>query len=496
MAFGFAPECSLDVHLNGLTPREFLVIGIEAAQKNGWEIIFCSESGFTAGIKPSESSWSEEFSIILKGEVATLKSESTGDQIARWGKNKENVTQFTVTFYELKSSLTPAEIDCKYEKLSLEFPSPGEDILNQNFPQYINGKKLRVSFSRAIACCHVTSVILFINMVFFLLMAVAGTNIWQADQNSLIFWGGNFQPYVVDGGWWRLLFSCFVHAGVFHLLINMIAMLFVGYSLEPIMGSARFATAFVISGIFSGITSIYWNELTISVGASGAIFGMYGVILALLLSDIIEIESYTELMKSIGVFVVINLLVVQNGSIDSPGLVGGFISGIIVGYAFVPSLKRDQEVSIKVQTIAVLLIAVFAIMFYCLKQMPTQYAEYEKKYLTLVSMETMAREAEYLPYRTSREKQIAELRNRGIYYWNECLRLLPEMDSLNIPEILHDKVYKHTRYCEVQLQCYELQAKALSGDTKKYDEEIESLRVKANAIMEKLKELENKRWNK
>ena len=79
-----------------------------------------------------------------------------------------------------------------------------------------------------------------------------------------------------------MLTCCFVHIGLFHLLFNMYALLFIGMALEPGMGKWKFATAYLLTGILASLASTAWHNNTVSAGASGAIFGMFGVYIALL----------------------------------------------------------------------------------------------------------------------------------------------------------------------------------------------------------------------
>ncbi len=128
----------------------------------------------------------------------------------------------------------------------------------------------------------ITPIILNINLFIFLLMAMMGVSMVQPDSGSLLTWGANYGPLTLAGEWWRLISSCFLHIGVVHLLMNMYAFLLIGAQLEPRLGKLRFSVAYLLTGIIASGTSLWWHRHTISAGASGAIFGMYGVFLAML----------------------------------------------------------------------------------------------------------------------------------------------------------------------------------------------------------------------
>ena len=81
-------------------------------------------------------------------------------------------------------------------------------------------------------------------------MAINGVNIMLPDNGSLLNWGANFRPMTLDGQWWRLLTNCFLHIGIFHLLMNMYALLYIGVLLEPLLGRTRFLSAYLLTGFF------------------------------------------------------------------------------------------------------------------------------------------------------------------------------------------------------------------------------------------------------
>ncbi|MCH5686962.1 rhomboid family intramembrane serine protease [Niabella sp. W65] len=146
-------------------------------------------------------------------------------------------------------------------------------------------------------------------------MVANGVHFLNPEGETLVRWGANFKPATLDGQWWRLLTNCFIHIGILHLLLNMYALMYIGSLLEPYLGKARFLTSYLLTGIAASITSLWWHDLTISAGASGAIFGMYGLFLAMLTTDLIEKEARKPLLTSIGIFVGYNLLYGLKGAL-------------------------------------------------------------------------------------------------------------------------------------------------------------------------------------
>jgi len=188
-----------------------------------------------------------------------------------------------------------------------------------------------------------TPIILFLNILVFLVMVFAGLGFVSFSSMDLLQWGANFKPSVVEGQWWRLFTSMFLHNGIIHLASNMIGLIFVGILLEPVLGSKRFAIFYLLAGLFASLTSIWWYTATVSVGASGAIFGLYGIFTALLLSNVFPKSFSKSFLVTMGIFIGYNLIMGLNGGIDNAAHIGGLISGLIIGYFVAPDLNVIQE---------------------------------------------------------------------------------------------------------------------------------------------------------
>ena len=279
-----------------MTEKDALVIALETAKMLDWNIGFLSKNGFIAYTKFSMSSWSEEVQVKIEEGNINLKSECTGSQLVDWGKNKKNTDAFISKFSSFKNEINLNEIDSKYTQIEKDFVSEEEDIINK--PPLSQKEKVSEFFSlfKPTEGYFITPILLNLNIVIFIIMAITGVNIMLPDNESLLLWGANFRPVTLDGEWWRLLSSCFLHIGIFHLLMNMYALLYIGLLLEPYLGKSRFLSAYLITGIAGSAASLYWNELTISAGASGAIFGMYGVFLAMLTTNLIEKSARKALL--------------------------------------------------------------------------------------------------------------------------------------------------------------------------------------------------------
>ena len=139
-----------------------------------------------------------------------------------------------------------------------------------------------------------------------------------------------------------------------HLLMNTFALLYIGMFLEPLMGKVRFASAYLMTGIFAGLMSIAMHPASVGVGASGAIFGMYGVFLALLTTRHIKKTLRKTMLRSILFFVVLNLMYGLQGNTDNAAHIGGLLSGLLIGYAYFPGINQQHSIRRQVATTVVL----------------------------------------------------------------------------------------------------------------------------------------------
>ncbi len=128
----------------------------------------------------------------------------------------------------------------------------------------------------------VTYALLISNLVLFVVMILCGANIFQIDATTLYNFGGlvNFDSMRGYGELYRLIASMFLHGGIIHFLFNMYALYIIGPQLESFFGKAKYLAIYFGSGIIGGLMSmLFQGNMVVSVGASGAIFGLLGALL-------------------------------------------------------------------------------------------------------------------------------------------------------------------------------------------------------------------------
>jgi rhomboid protease GluP len=174
------------------------------------------------------------------------------------------------------------------------------------------------------------------NIVVFLVMALSGLGVMTFDSDDLLAWGANYRPAIHGFGIFRLIASQFVHGGLIHLVNNLYGLLFAGLFLTPVAVNGRLIASYLLCGLGGSVASVLTHPATMSVGASGAIFGLFGILLTLVLfGDARLAKARKFIFLNTGIFVGLNLLIgAATPAIDNAAHLGGLLTGALVGVAF------------------------------------------------------------------------------------------------------------------------------------------------------------------
>ncbi len=480
MSFGIPPKYLEEYPANDITVEEFVAVVTETANQLGWETGFISHHLLIMYAGSGGFSSNHEIRISLDNTIATVKSTSTGNELFDLGRNKKKVRTFLEKYEEVKTSSTKELLFEKYEALK---PGIADDDEVHRLQNDLKGGVFSMFIPQS--GFAVTPVLLHVNILVFILMAIAGVGIISPDSEGLLNWGANFKPYTLDGQWWRILTSCFVHIGIFHLLMNMYALVYIGLLLEPVLGWKRYVVAYLLMGIAASTTSLFWHDISISAGASGAIFGLYGIFLALLTTNIIEKTARKSLMTSMLVFVGYNLLNGLKEGIDNAAHIGGLVSGVIIGYAFVPGLKKPDSRGLGNGILVALSAVTLVLSAIAVKTMPNDIGKYQAAMMEFAEMEEQALQVYNLSDDAPTEKLLDAL-TQGMDKWKQSIVLLEKQDNLDIPTDLTLRHIKLKEYCELRLQSYTYLYKAVKEDTEEYQPQIIECNTKIENILSEL----------
>lgn len=133
---------------------------------------------------------------------------------------------------------------------------------------------------------------------------------------------------------WRLITCNWLHAGLFHILANMLSLLVIGIRLEREFGFVRIGLLYAISGLGGSVLSALFIQTNISVGASGAVFGLLGGMLSELITNWTLYANKFAALLTLVIIVVVNLAVGILPHVDNFAHIGGFFSGFLLGFVF------------------------------------------------------------------------------------------------------------------------------------------------------------------
>lgn len=186
-----------------------------------------------------------------------------------------------------------------------------------------------------------TRVLFGANVAVYLAMALASGKFDDFPSSVAIPFGANYGFYTLSGQWWRLVTYMFLHGGIWHIAFNMWCLWDLGQLCESLYGRWTYATIYFLTGIAAGLTSVGWNPGVMSVGASGAIFGLAGALAASYYLGEFSLpgEAIRPALRSLVFFIGFNVLFGigynlfsgASGGVDNAAHIGGLVSGLILG---------------------------------------------------------------------------------------------------------------------------------------------------------------------
>lgn len=225
-----------------------------------------------------------------------------------------------------------------------------------------------------------TYILVGINCLVFLAMVFSGLSITGPTPEQLIHWGADYGPYVLAlGQWWRLITAMFVHIGIVHIATNMWCLWNLGLLGEPLLGPFGLIATYLLTGFAGDLLSVAvhpglqpGSQGIVGAGASGAIFGIAGVLILLLKSPLLPLPKLevSRLRRSVIWFAVFNFVIdggiwVASTSlhIDNMAHLGGFLSGLALGVFLVPRIGAPRALFLRRRTLATAGMAFLLLLF-------------------------------------------------------------------------------------------------------------------------------------
>ncbi len=218
-----------------------------------------------------------------------------------------------------------------------------------------------------------TYILIGINVAVYLGMVLGGVSPWAPTAAQILRWGANRGANeILHGQWWRLLSATFVHVGILHIATNMWCLWNLGLLGEPLLGAFGMLGVYALTGMAGNLLSSAVNPGIVGAGASGAVFGIAGILILLLNGPHLPFprEELRRLRRSVIYFAAINLaigastLLYSGGiKIDNMAHLGGFISGLALGVPLAPVLGTGKERYLHRQRVAFAVLAGVLLLF-------------------------------------------------------------------------------------------------------------------------------------
>lgn len=193
---------------------------------------------------------------------------------------------------------------------------------------------------------RLTQALLVINAAVFAAMVARGISPIDPGVEQMLRWGADYGPLTLGGQWWRVLTSNYLHFGVIHLALNMWCLWNLGNVAERIFGRWPFAAAYTLCGLAGSAVSLLWRPDRVSAGASGAVFGVAGLLLAAFYLKKLPAPSHfiQNNLKSVGTFVLYNVVIgAASHYIDNSAHLGGLAMGLVLGALLPDQLSSRTE---------------------------------------------------------------------------------------------------------------------------------------------------------
>ncbi|WP_239732666.1 MULTISPECIES: rhomboid family intramembrane serine protease [unclassified Mammaliicoccus] len=280
----------------------------------------------------------------------------------------------------------------------------------------------------------VTYILVAINVIVWLSLVLIFN---QVAQINLVDYGGLVHFNVVHGEWYRLLTSMFLHANFTHLIMNVFSLIIFGKLIEGALGSVKMFTIYMASGLFAGLVSLSIDTESISIGASGAIFGLIGAFIVYLFTRK-NINKQFVLQTFIGI-AIISLLALFINNVNHFAHLGGFIGGAILMYIIYRWMEHDKFKLYYIIGFIVLIIILIIVIFS--RQQHYIYDELTKNAMNngdFDSAETMVKQIKEKDFESDETYILSGLivanktsLNEAILEWEKGLKVFPKSGQLN-----------------------------------------------------------------
>ncbi|MBS3914591.1 MAG: rhomboid family intramembrane serine protease [Bacteroidetes bacterium] len=380
----------------------------------------------------------ETITFRQSGDHFMMESHSTGDFAFHPKENEQNLKLLENQIISYLDSRTSTDLVGVYDSFLQYGVSVEDEWIGNSFRERARYLWEMITFKRPWV---VTLGLMLLNLIVFVAMVIGGFGFFEMDGEKLLKWGGNYTFGIFQGEYWRLLTNVFMHGGIMHLVLNLFGLLIGGLVAENLMGKRRFLIAYLLCGIFASALSFYMHDEILSVGASGAIFGCFGIVLGLASTKLLKKDERTNLLIYFGVFVGLNLLNGVKSEIDNWAHIGGLICGWFGGFIWSFVLNRKENTRLRFALDLSIPVIVLVIVFALVKSKHNFFPEFEnvlRRYDNAANAATV-----FYPGDANDAIEMQKYYDSSLVYFNKGNELLKEAQSISgLPQTRIKYVFK------------------------------------------------------
>ncbi len=506
MAWGISPRTVAVIPLGDYNADHYLAILYHAFQNLGWRTGYFDQDGIIAYTPISWQSYAEEVSVRIENNAAVIKSECVGYQFffTDYGKNEQNIdrllTEISYAEFHLQEHLqetTQQLMDDVPENqfISLADPPLGHKEKLQSFlaaftptPEYF-----------------ITPVVVLINITVylatFLAMIVLLISFSLKHSNEVINMesiyltlGFNNRVNVLNGEVWRLLSGSFLHFSLMHLAGNMVILIYVGSLIENKLGNWNYFVFYLLSCICASMTSVLWHADGILAGASGGVFGLFGLLLALLSTPFYEANARRALLISTAIFVGYSIIPRGQG-IDHAAHFGGLVAGYLFGWLGYWGLKNNRHLVSAIAAFLITIVFITAGILFAPRYDLQKYKQLtEENEMVLDSLNYYFYGRNFDGQWLDHNERLALVEKRGLPKITRLKQLSAQLDSVPLPGLKKQIAHVRSQLVKQEHLIFDLLYKEMrdKDTTKKYRPAIIAATDSINRLREEWGDLERK----
>jgi len=251
------------------------------------------------------------------------------------------------------------------------------------------------------------------------------------------------------------------------------------------LGRWKFLLAYLLTGLTSAMGSLLLNDYAVSAGASGSIFGMYGVFFALLTTNFLEKENRMSTLKSIGIFLVFNLALGGSIGADNGGHLGGLAGGLFIGYCYYFIFLKPESGLLNFLIISFMTFILIGGTAYGYFNISDPVGTYQKKLDAFTINEQKAQNL-YSELNTTDTSIMAKNIQKELSLWAENISLIQESTTLKLPKEFELRNVLLQRYAQLRFQIFRFALQDLRHPSPENKKQLENYTSEMEYILKKL----------